>query len=314
MTARLWLAALCWLVAAGPAFAHKAETAPKAPVAGPASAGEPAWIQVAPDLSRPSVRLERRLLIGVFRARDGQPVDNAEVLLQADMPAMPGLHATPAVTFNPQGTPGIYQGSVRLAMAGDWIFRVKVTGPVVGTVDFLDQIGEGRTFGLLPAGGARFSSREALNLAGRGLHLVGAAIWIGGLAFLSLLVARARASVGAESSVAPRWLLGLWNGGGLALLLLTGIYNLFFNAPPGRMVTAGDISGMLARPYGFQYTALLFFKLACFALLLVLGIWGMVKRPASRLWMALTVALGLVVLAAGSALTYLHILSHGHPF
>jgi hypothetical protein len=30
--------------------------------------------------------------------------------------------------------------------------------------------------------------------------------------------------------------------------------------------------------------------------------------------MALTVALGLVILAAGSALTYLHILVHGHSF
>lgn len=312
MAARLWGVALCWLVAVGPAFAHKAETAPKAPVAGPAVVGEPAWIQVAPDLSSPSGSLERRLLVGVFRARDGRPVDHAQVILQADMPAMPGLHAIPAVTFTPQGTPGIYQGSVKLAMAGDWIFRIKVTGPVVGTVDFLDQIGEGRTFGLLPAGGARFSFRDALNLAARGLHLVVAAIWIGGLAVFSLLVGRAPLS-GSPPAASGR-LLGLWNGGGLSLLLLTGIYNLFFNAPPGRMVTAGDISGMLARPYGLQYTALLFFKLACFALLLGLGIWGMVKRPASRLWMALTVAPGLVVLASGSALTYFHILTHGHPF
>lgn len=307
---------LCWLAAASLAFAHKGEAPPKSPAASaPESVGEPAWIQVAPDLSRPSGDLERRLLVGVFRARDGQPVDNAQVVLQADMPAMPGVHAVPPTTFTPQGTPGVYQGTVKPAMAGQWIFRVKVTGPVVGIVDFLDQVGEERTFGLLPAGAARFGLRDTFNLAGRGLHLVVAAIWLGGLAFLSLLVARAPDSAGTEPSpVAPGWVLGLWHGGGLALLLMTGIYNLFFNTPPGRMVTVGDLQGMLIRPYGLLYTALLLFKLACFAGLLGLVMWGMVKRPASRLWMALTVALGLVILAAGSALTYFHILVHGHPF
>jgi hypothetical protein len=316
MITRLGLAALCWLAAAAPVFAHKVETAPSAPAtSAPGVSGEPAWIQVAPDLSRPSGNLERRLFVGVFRASDGKPVDNAQVILQADMPTMPGLHAVPPTTFTPQGTPGVYQGSVKLAMSGGWIFRIKVTGPVVGIVDFLDQVGEKRTFGLLPVGGAGFRLRDTFNLAGRGLHLVGAAIWVGGLAFLSLLVARTPASVGAESSsVAPRWLLGLWHGGGLALILATGIYNLFFNTPPGRMVTVSDIQGMLVRPYGLPYTALLLFKLTCFVGLLGLGVWGMVRRPASRLWMALTVALGLVILAIGSALSYLHILIHGHSF
>ena len=42
----------------------------------------------------------------------------------------------------------------------------------------------------------------------------------------------------------------VWQTVGLALLFLTGAYNLFFNTPPGRLITIDDLEWMVAQPFG----------------------------------------------------------------
>ena len=257
---------------------------------------------------------QRRYLIGVFRASSGDPVNGAQVEVQGDMVSMPGFHPVRRLRFDPEGTPGIYAGLVRYPMAGQWILRIRVSGPVVGIVDVLEQVG-GRRSGSLPFGqGSVFTRRDVVNLSARGIHLLGAAIWIGGLAFLSVLSLRRSEPVLSVERVSGM-LLG-WNGLGVVLLLLTGVYNLLFNTPPGRLLTLDDLREMLEGPYGKPYVTLLAFKLSCFGGLLALAVFSLVRgrSAATPFWLRLNLVLGLLALAAAGVLGYLHILSHGHSF
>ncbi len=274
---------------------------------------EGAWIQVVPDTREPtSAPLERRYLIGVFRVSTGSPVDGAQVEIQGDMTSMPGFHPVRRLRFQPEGTPGVYAGTIRFPMPGPWILRIRVSGPVTGIVDVLEQVG-GRSTGALPLdGGSVFTRRDVLNLLARGLHLLAGAIWIGGLTFLSALSLR-RSEPALPVERVSGLLLG-WNGLGLLLLLLTGVYNLLFNTPPGRLITPDDLREMLEGPYGKPYIGLLIFKLSCFGALLALAVFSLVRGrvAATPLWLRLNLVFGLFALAAGAALGYLHILSHGH--
>ncbi|MBI3028646.1 MAG: hypothetical protein HYY64_03955, partial [Candidatus Rokubacteria bacterium] len=97
------------LLAASPgpsAFAHE-RVNPVAPAA-EAARSVPPWIQIASDDPGVQDRLERRFLVGVFRASDGQPVAGARVELLADMRTMPGVHKVPPVLLSPGGEPGTY--------------------------------------------------------------------------------------------------------------------------------------------------------------------------------------------------------------
>ena len=300
-------------------FAHAHEipssgaqpTATRTPA--PREGKDGAWIQVVPDFRTPAASpLERRYLIGVFRVSNGDPVDGAEVEIQGDMTTMPGFHPVRRLRFESEGTPGVYTGVVRYPMAGPWILRIHVSGPVEGIVDILEQVG-GRSVGSLPWGGASvFTRRDVLNLSARGIHLLGAAIWIGGLTFLSVLSLRRSEPALPVESVSGI-LLG-WNALGLVLLLVTGVYNLLFNTPPGRLLTVDEFREMFEGPYGKPYVALLGFKLSCFGALVALAVSSLLRgRAAATLrWLRINVGLGLLALAAGGALGYLHILSHGH--
>lgn len=252
-----------------PASAHKRENPAVAPKETVQSA--PPWIQIASDAEGVQDRLERRFVVGVFRGSDGQPLPGARVEFLADMRTMPGIHKVPPVLFSARGEPGTYAGGVRLPMAGPWLFRIKVSGPVIGVVDFVDRVGEGSAglFSAPPQTSLRL--RDSLDLAGRGLHFLGAAIWLGGLAMLAVLSVRGGVSSALRAS--PRTLF-LWQVGGIVLLFLTGVYNLFYNTPLGRLITIDDLQNMLVQPYGFPYAGLLLFKLGAFLLLLGTGIWA----------------------------------------
>lgn len=277
-----------------------------------AAQSAPPWIQIASDAEGVQDRLERRFVVGVFRGSDGQPLSRARVELLADMRTMPGIHKVPPVLFSARGEPGTYAGGVRLPMAGPWLFRIKVSGPVTGVVDFVDRVGEGSAglFSAPPQTSLRL--RDSLDLAGRGLHFLGAAIWLGGLAMLVVLSVRGGVSSALRAS--PRTLF-LWQVGGIVLLFLTGVYNLFYNTPLGRLITIDDLQNMLVQPYGFPYAGLLLFKLGAFLLLLGTGIWALWRwrdLPAVT-WIQLNVALGLLLLIIGGALSYLHISIHSRP-
>ena len=309
---RAWLAVLVVSVIfalAGPGWAHKPDVAP--PIAGAPVSGSAAWIQVAAPNENLANPLMRRFIVGVFRASDGQPVRDATVELLSDMQTMPGAHNVPVVALAARGNPGTYAGDVQLPMAGPWAFRIKVSGSVAGVVDFVDRVGEASARLFSPPTESAFRFENVLNLSGRALHLLGAAVWIGGLAMLAVLSVRATAFKGLA---APSRILWIWQVGGLGLLLLTGVYNLFVNPPPGRLITPEDVQGMLGRPYGLAYVGLLLFKLGCFLLLVGIGVWGVLRRenlPALT-WVRMNVALGLLILVVGGALSYLHILVHGH--
>ena len=294
----------------GPGWAHKPDIA--SPIAtGVSVSGSAAWIQVASPNENLANPLVRRFIVGVFRASDGGPVRDARVEILSDMQTMPSAHNVPALLLTARGNPGTYAGDVQLPMAGPWAFRIKVSGPVTGVVDFVDRVGEASARLFAPPTESRFRFENAVNLSGRALHLLGAAVWIGGLAMLSVLSVRANAFKGLA---APSRLLGIWQAGGLGLLFLTGVYNLFVNTPPGRLVTPDDLQEMIGRPYGPAYVGLLLFKLGCFLLLVGIGIWGFFRRenlPALT-WVRMNVALGLLILMVGGALSYLHILVHGH--
>ncbi|MBI1892970.1 MAG: FixH family protein [Candidatus Rokubacteria bacterium] len=269
---------------------------------------------MVPDTRTQASPLERRYLIGVFRVSNGNPVDGAQVVIQGDMPIMPGLHPVRRLPLEPEGTPGVYAGVVRFPMPGPWILRIQVSGPVTGIVDILEQVGRTPP-GSLPLGGASvFTRRNVLNLSARGIHLLGAAIWIGGLAFLSVLSLRRSEPALPLENVS--WILLGWNGLGLIVLLLTGVYNLLFNTPPGRLITPDDLREMLEGPYGKPYVALLIFKLSCFGALLSLAVVSLLRGRGAVTsgWLRINVALGLLALAAGGVLGYLHILTHGHSF
>lgn len=292
------------------AFAHE-RVSPVAPAA-EAVRSVPPWIQIASDDTGVQDRLERRFLVGVLRASDGQPVAGARVELLADMRTMPGVHKIPPVLLSPGQEPGRYAGGLRLPMGGPWLFRVRVSGPVTGIVDFVDRVGEGGSGLFAASSDAPLRLQDSLDLVGRGVHFLGAAVWLGGLAMLAVLSVGGIASSRLRAS--PRTVV-LWHTGGLALLLFTGVYNLLYSTPTGRLLTLDDLRDMLAQPYGVPYAGLLLYKLGAFVVLVGLGLWALWRwrdLPALT-WVRLNVALGLLILLLGGALAYLHIFIHSRP-
>ncbi|HLC40191.1 MAG TPA: hypothetical protein VJO34_01030 [Methylomirabilota bacterium] len=296
-----------WIVSH--AEAHK----PQTPAAVKESASTaPPWIQIASDSAQLQDRLERRFVVGVFRASDGKPLAGARVELLADMRTMPGAHRVPPALFTAGAEPGTYVGGVRLPMAGAWLFRVKVSGPVTGVVDFVDRVGKEGTGLFSTPSETSLRLQDSLNLAGRGIHFLGAAIWLGGLVMLAIQTVGRSTPLGLLAS--PKSVF-VWQTVGLALLFLTGAYNLFFNTPPGRLITIDDLEWMVAQPFGVLYTGLLLYKLGTFLLLLGLGVWALRRwRDLPTLtWVRLNMALGFVIVAIGGALSYLHISIHSRP-
>ena len=65
-----------------------------------------------------------------FTDSSGKPVDVGAVSLNFHMPAMGGMAAmNEAVTFTTTGTPGVYNGKVNIAMAGEWQGQLAYEGP-----------------------------------------------------------------------------------------------------------------------------------------------------------------------------------------
>lgn len=99
----------------------------------------PALAQSAPLLSvewtlaKTSKPLEREAVITVKNAQ-GQPVTDANIEVNVDMPSMPMMHAVPKAIATPAGEPGRYTTKFTLEMAGEWAAQIEVTKPVRTTV------------------------------------------------------------------------------------------------------------------------------------------------------------------------------------
>lgn len=72
--------------------------------------------------------------------KSGQPIDGAEVVVNASMPSMAMAHNVPPVTAMPMGGPGGYHAKIELQMFGEWALTLDVSGPtrdrVVETMQF----------------------------------------------------------------------------------------------------------------------------------------------------------------------------------
>ena len=73
-------------------------------------------------------------------ARTGASIDDAVIVIGADMPAMAMAHNVRSVNASPTGTAGEYAARLTLEMHGDWALRLRITGPI------RDQIVELKNF------------------------------------------------------------------------------------------------------------------------------------------------------------------------
>jgi hypothetical protein len=67
-------------------------------------------------------------VIKLSNARSATPVENVDVTVRADMPAMPMMHNVEPVLAKPTGRPGEYEARLQLEMFGNWAVRLKVEG------------------------------------------------------------------------------------------------------------------------------------------------------------------------------------------
>ena len=76
---------------------------------------------------------EQRLVydctVMLTKRHSGDPVNNAEFTVGADMPSMPGAHNVKPVQAIPHEEPGLYGVRIHLDMLGDWAIRLDFTKP-----------------------------------------------------------------------------------------------------------------------------------------------------------------------------------------
>jgi hypothetical protein len=63
-------------------------------------------------------------------AREGKPLSGLTVVVGADMPSMPMAHNVKPVKARPGKASGEYVARLDLEMPGDWIVKLRLSGPV----------------------------------------------------------------------------------------------------------------------------------------------------------------------------------------
>ena len=61
--------------------------------------------------------------------KSGMPIFDAEFMVGADMPSMPGAHSVRPVPAEPHDIPGMYRARIELEMIGEWNLRLDFTKP-----------------------------------------------------------------------------------------------------------------------------------------------------------------------------------------
>ena len=61
--------------------------------------------------------------------KSGEPVEDADVIVKADMPSMALAHNVPPVKAAPGSMPGHYSAQLELEMHGEWALTLDVSGP-----------------------------------------------------------------------------------------------------------------------------------------------------------------------------------------
>ena len=80
--------------------------------------------------------------LDVTNARTGASVEEAKIVLGADMPSMPMVHNVPPVEFKPGDRPGRYVARINLDMLGAWAIKLRITGPLRDEVVEVYEFGE----------------------------------------------------------------------------------------------------------------------------------------------------------------------------
>ena len=61
--------------------------------------------------------------------KSGTRIADAEFMVGADMPSMPGAHGVHPVPAQPHGAPGMYRARIELEMTGEWALKLDFTRP-----------------------------------------------------------------------------------------------------------------------------------------------------------------------------------------
>ena len=61
--------------------------------------------------------------------KSGMPIVDAEFMVGADMPSMPGAHSVRPVPAEPHDMPGMYRVRIELEMTGEWNLSLDFTKP-----------------------------------------------------------------------------------------------------------------------------------------------------------------------------------------
>ena len=56
-------------------------------------------------------------------------MEDAKIVVGADMPSMPMAHNVRPVTATATGEPGVYRARIELEMYGEWALSLEVSGP-----------------------------------------------------------------------------------------------------------------------------------------------------------------------------------------
>ena len=328
-------------------------------VAAPAAAhtGGKAEPRIAAAVRDAGKGLERILTVRLTDVDSGDPVTGATVTAAAEMidPHLMRLAPWPLAA----GKPGIYRARVQFVMPAKWALTIAVTGSDVVpasarlTVEIKPPAGglgppisAPALIGAPPPAGQApglqtlptrleeaIGNRDILTMAILWLHGLSALGWIAGVVLMAVALS-AQPAVLAESvrgrvaTAYRRW--GAWvHWGFVAVVVGTGVYNLFYVTPFDLVSRPGGFSELAAVPYGRIYEAILFAKLGLFLALLVTGTrllartvrpptpapgsgGGAIRTLARALGPAGLFYLACVplILGAAAALRYVHILSH----
>ena len=74
-------------------------------------------------------KLVYNCMITLKGKKSGTPIADAEFMVSAAMPSMPGVHNVRPVPAEPHGMPGMYRARLQFEMTGEWALKLDFTKP-----------------------------------------------------------------------------------------------------------------------------------------------------------------------------------------
>ncbi len=134
-------------------------------VAGAAFAGERVRADVT--CAATDTKLTYRCRVQLTGRNTGTPLQDANVLIKADMPSMAMAHNVPPVTAEAAGEPGLYTANIELQMYGEWALTIDVSGPTRDRLIHKQHFGAADAAGQTMQHGAMKAGDDAMQ-AGHG--------------------------------------------------------------------------------------------------------------------------------------------------